>query len=183
MDAHKMKLIRKFTFVLVLTAMSGSFALSAYDNDKKYQNKAYKVKVTKNLAKIGRKAARKGVPILLEFAATDCGYCVLLENEILNPMLLSGDYGNKVIIRKVYIDEGSTIIRDFNGKKTTLDKIVLRYNIFVTPTIVFVDHKGKELSKRLIGINTVEYFGGDVDKAIEESLKKIKESQYSDSDD
>ncbi len=175
--------ISKLIFIIVLTATSGSFALSAYNNEEKQRINTHKVKVTKNLAKIGRKAARKGVPILLEFAATDCGYCVLLENEILNPMLLSGDYDNKVIIRKVYIDEGETIVKDFNGRKTTLNKIVLRYNIFVTPTIVFIDHTGKELSKRLIGINTVEYFGGDVDNAIRESLKKIKKSQYSDSDD
>jgi len=174
-----MRTTSKLLFIVLITSISGVFAISSLTNEQKRRQKAAKVKVTKNLAKIGRKSARKGIPILLEFAATDCSYCMILENEILNPMLLSGDYGDKVIIRKVYIDEGDTIVKDFNGKKVPLDKIVLRYGIYVTPTIIFVDHNGKELAKRLIGINTVEYFGGDVDKAIAVSLKKIRKARYS----
>ncbi|VAW73140.1 hypothetical protein MNBD_GAMMA12-534 [hydrothermal vent metagenome] len=169
---------KKLLSIILLTSIFGIFSLPSTASEQKTLNKSYKIKTTSNLAKIGRKAARKQVPILLEFAATDCSYCVLLENEILNPMLLSGDYNDKVIIRKVYIDEDLTV-KDFNGRKIPLDKIVLRYGIYVTPTIIFIDHKGKELAKRLIGINTVEYFGSDVDKAIDLSIKKIRKNQYS----
>ncbi len=173
-----MNTAKQLLSIILLTSISGIFALSGTASDQKTTTNKYKVKTTSDLAKIGKKAARKQVPILLEFAATDCSYCVLLENEILNPMLLSGDYKDKVIIRKVYIDEDLTI-KDFNGKKVPLDKIVLRYGIYVTPTIIFIDQKGKELAKRLIGINTVEYFGNDVDKAINLSIKKIRKNQYS----
>ena len=88
-------------------------------------------------------------------------------------MLLSGDYTHKVIIRKVVIDE-ETPLKDFNGKSIEVDDFVLRYNVFVTPTMVFIDPNGKELTKRMIGINTIDYFGGDVDNAIERSIKKLK---------
>ena len=152
------------------------FAISGQNGNVLPKKASPKVKLTHNLAKDGRLAERKGLPILLVFSASDCSYCELLEAEILRPMLLSGDYTDKVIIRKVNIDEDSAIVRDFNGKKTPLNDIVLRYGVYVTPTVIFVNHEGTELAKRLIGINTVEYYGGDVDAAIEKSLKKIRNS-------
>jgi hypothetical protein len=35
--------------------------------------------------------------------------------------------------------------------------------------------QGRELAKRIIGITTIDYFGGDVDNAIEESIKLIRQ--------
>ena len=49
-------------------------------------------------------AERDCKPLLLEFAATDCRYCHLLEVEVLNPTLLNRDYdrrGRKVAERMV----------------------------------------------------------------------------------
>ena len=177
-----MKTSKLVVFILLVVSNSSVFAVP--DHKKRLlqvKKKAPQVKLTNNLLKDGRLSARKSLPILLMFSATDCSYCELLENEILKPMLLSGDYVNKVIIRKVNIDEDSDMVRDFNGKKKVLSDIVLRYNIHVTPTMVFVDKNGKELTKRMIGINTVEYYGGDVDNAIDKSIKKLRSNNFPDS--
>jgi hypothetical protein len=40
--------------------------------------------------------------------------------------------------------------------------------------MLFLGPDGKELSERLVGINTVEMFGGLVDDAIEVSLHKLR---------
>ncbi len=131
------------------------------------------VKQTTDLAKLGAIASEKNVPILLVFSAEHCTYCELLEDEILKPMLLSGEYRQRALIYKVMVDD-STELRDFNGNFISADTLMHRYNVFVTPTTLFLDNNGKELSERLLGINTVEMFGGLVDQAIDTSLEQLR---------
>lgn len=131
------------------------------------------VQQTENLHEAARLSSQKALPILLVFSATHCPYCVMLEDEILKPMLISGDYGEKIIIRKINIDLADSL-RDFDGKEIKAGDFVNRYNVFVTPTMLFLDSNGNELAKRMIGINTVEMFGGFVDEAIDQSIKMIR---------
>ncbi|MEJ2346654.1 MAG: thioredoxin fold domain-containing protein [Gammaproteobacteria bacterium] len=129
---------------------------------------APRVTVTSNLSADAKLATARRLPIMLVFTASDCSYCELLEREILRPMLISGDYDDKVIIRKIVIDEQPSI-RDFHGRRVAADQLARRYDVRVTPTILFLDARGRELSERIVGINTVEMFGGRVDAAIANS--------------
>ena len=52
--------------------------------------------------------AALNVPVVL-FSASHCGYCTIIKEEFLKPMLLSGDYVDKVLIRKLVIDGGRTL--------------------------------------------------------------------------
>lgn len=139
----------------------------------KEENKnAINVVASTRLDNVGATSKSLSLPVLLVFFSTSCPYCKMLEDEILRPMLISGDYENKVIIRKLLIDKEHELV-DFNGKLVDMGNFVTRHNVHVVPTMLFLDHNGKELAKRLIGINTIEMFGGDVDNAIELSLKKL----------
>lgn len=126
-----------------------------------------------DLARLGQDANNKNLPVLMVFSAEHCAYCKLLEEEILKPMLLSGDYHDKVLINKILLDDGADI-RDFNGESVNADILSQRYGVYVTPTILFLDSKGRELDERLLGINTIEMFGGLVDQAIDTSLDKLR---------
>jgi hypothetical protein len=41
--------------------------------------------------------------------------------------------------------------------------------------VVFLNHQGKELAERLIGITTRDFYGGFLDEAIEESLHRLRD--------
>lgn len=127
---------------------------------------------TTDLAADGRLAAERQLPILLVFSAHHCGYCELLEEEILKPMLLSGDYEDKVLIRKVILD-GVGTLHNFDGQAVEAGSFATYRDVYVTPTILFVDARGRELAPRLVGINTVEMFAGLVDAAIEQARDKL----------
>ena len=131
-----------------------------------------RVTITSDLGADGKLATARQLPIMLVFTASDCSYCDLLERDILRPMLISGDYDDKVIIRKIVIDEQPSI-RDFRGRRIAADQLAQRYGVYVTPTILFLDSRGRELSERIVGINTVEMFGGRVDAAIAESRQVL----------
>ncbi|MGB5442907.1 MAG: hypothetical protein WBN57_09800, partial [Gammaproteobacteria bacterium] len=90
----------------------------------------------------------------------------LLEEDFLQPMLLSGEYRDKIIMRKLVLDDGSRL-RDFSGQRIDATRLSDRYRVYVTPTILFVDGNGKEIAERMVGINTPEMFGGYLDDCIE----------------
>jgi len=119
------------------------------------------------------KSKSQQLPILVMFSASYCGYCSTLKEEFLKPMLLSGDYADKVIIRVLEID-GADDIRDINGAKIDPESLANRYNIQLTPTLTFIDPRGKELAPRLTGMTTIDFFGGYLDDAIDNSLIQLR---------
>lgn len=130
------------------------------------------IKYADDFSQLGKIARDEHKIILLEVSASDCEYCELLEEEFLKPMLRSGDYQN-VLIRKIDMD-GDQAIKDFSGN--TKDPADLSYQLKVklTPTLLFFDGFGNELAPRILGINSLDLYGGYLDNAINTSLQKIK---------
>lgn len=124
----------------------------------------------------GRQAEQACVPLLLKFSAEECGYCDLLEEEILNPTLLNRDYDRRVLMRKLLIDRFKTL-RDFDGSPVRAAELADRYKVYVTPTLLFVDSQGRELTERMVGVTTLEFYGGYLDQALEASRSKLHELQ------
>jgi thioredoxin-related protein len=137
---------------------------------------AVPVPVATNLQEEGRLALSQQLPILLTFTSLVCSYCEQLEQDFLQPMLLGGDYVAKVIIRKLVLYPGATVI-DFNGRSIAASELADRYRVFVTPTLLFVDGNGNELAERMVGINTPELYGGYLDNCIETALLYIRDPQ------
>ncbi|UCC56309.1 MAG: thioredoxin fold domain-containing protein [Gammaproteobacteria bacterium] len=132
------------------------------------------VPVSDNLNEDAEQAARDKLPIMLVFTGMVCSYCDELEEEIIKPMLLSGDYGDKAIIRKLVVDNGSRVT-DFSEQRIDTADLAQEYGVFVTPTILFVNHEGYQLAERMVGINTIEMYGGYLDQCIESALLRLRD--------
>ena len=137
----------------------------------------YVIPETRDLYADARLAAEKNVPLLVMFAMEDCGYCEQVKQDFLIPMLRSGDYTDKVLMRIVRVDDYS-YVKDFDGQERPGDSIATRFRAYVVPTVIFVDKDGKQLSPRLLGITTPDFYGGDLDNAINESLRKLRALAY-----
>jgi thioredoxin-related protein len=105
------------------------------------------------------------IPILLMIARSDCVYCAQLKREIIGPMLVSGRYADKVIIRELLLDDPQTIV-DFNGAPVSAAELGRRYREQLTPTVLLLAADGRELVTRIRGISNIEYYGYYLDKAI-----------------
>ena len=132
-----------------------------------------------NLQTQSREAEAACVPLLLMFSSDYCEYCELLEEEILHPMLRNREYDSRVSIRKLRMDSSQTLV-DFTGDTIQPNELTSRYNVFVTPTVLLVDSKGNELTERLVGINTVEMYGGYLDSAIDIASQKLRQTDRCD---
>lgn len=125
-----------------------------------------------NFQQLSKEMKEKNLGLVLMLHAEHCPYCALMENEILSPMVRSGEYDKKVLIRKLQIDEARDVI-DFSGKTVEPSDISGRYNAFLTPTLVFLDYQGNERIKQMVGINTVEMFGAYLDVEIDKLTQKL----------
>lgn len=134
---------------------------------------AVEVPVTTDLQADAQLAAERRVPLMVVVAADYCSFCKLLAEEFLKPMLLSGDYTDKVVIRELRIDSGGQV-RDFDGELTDADTLAYRHRASLTPTLLFFDGQGREVAKRLVGVGTLDYYGGEIDQAIQNGLTRIR---------
>lgn len=112
------------------------------------------------------------LPMLLTFVADYCHYCEIVKEEFLKPMLRSGDYGDRVLLRQLDITSGEEIML-VNGKKQYAGDFAEEHKVIVTPTVLFLDAEGTEISERLVGVTTVDYYGGFLDEGINASLEAL----------
>lgn len=133
-----------------------------------------KVPVAGDLQQDGRTARESRLPLMLVFSAITCPHCDELEEEFIRPMLLGGEYTDRILIRKLVLDNGSSLT-DFTGKRRPVEEFAHNYGVYVTPTILFVDHTGRQLAERMVGINTIEMYGGYLDQCIDTALMHIRE--------
>ena len=123
---------------------------------------------TLNLVVELRLADSQKLPVMLVFSREDCPYCRLLEQEFLQPMRISGDYEQRISIRTLEIDHQRVL--DFDGQVISGVALANRYQVELTPTILFLNTQGEELTKRLVGLGTLDYFGEEIDRSVDAAV-------------
>jgi thioredoxin-related protein len=126
-----------------------------------------------DLAQDAEQARQKQVPVLVLFSSSYCGYCTIIREDFLKPMLKNAEYDDKVIIRVVSIDAGNDL-RDFDGGMIDPDTLAHMHNVYVTPTVKLFGPNGQALVPDLVGLTTVDYYGGYLDAAIDKSLAQLR---------
>ncbi|MDH5191061.1 MAG: thioredoxin fold domain-containing protein [Gammaproteobacteria bacterium] len=130
----------------------------------------------KNLQITAEDAIKQRLPIMIMFVTDDCPYCKTAKEEFIRPMILSGEYDDKVLIRLIEIDRTDEII-DFLGKHTTMVDFASKHKAHFTPYVKFFDGKGNEIAKPIIGITNKDYYGMFIDDAIESALEKLRQTR------
>ncbi|WP_245795353.1 thioredoxin family protein [Thioalkalivibrio denitrificans] len=116
--------------------------------------------------------AAEGLPILVEFALTGCPHCHVAEEEFLKPMIRSGEYEGKVLIRKLLMDRGNTVV-DFDGQEIAARDLARRYGAVVAPTVVVLSPDGELLTDPVVGLKTVDFYGGYLYRAIDRAVEAM----------
>jgi len=127
-----------------------------------------KILAVSDLEEDGRRAQDIHAVIILYFAASECRYCMRLEEAVLEPMLRSTHYDSQVILRKVDWRSSSMAV-GFSGQNISLHSLSEHYAVKVTPTLVFVDSEGRELAPRILGFKSADFFWYYLDRRIHKS--------------
>lgn len=110
--------------------------------------------------------------MVLEFSSVDCGYCRKLEKLFLLPMQRNAHYDDKILIRSISLDDFETVV-DFDGRTISTDEFASRYGVSLTPTLLFLNADGVELSEKLVGIWSEDFYGAFIDNRIDEARQGL----------
>ena len=114
-------------------------------------------------------ARQSGIPIMLLFSSDDCAYCERLKREVLRPLLETGSFIDRALLREFNIDRGGKIT-DFDGDRIRSRIFVKRYEIYATPTVLLVDYEGKAIADPIVGFNGANSYSEQLDEAISSAI-------------
>lgn len=136
------------------------------------------VPLARDLQRDGVDAKTQENAVLVVFVGEHCSYCNRVLNEFLIPMSGNQEYKNKVVMRRIE-QSGDDALRDFSGMATTHAEFASRNKIRFVPTVAVFDQAGQLLAKPLVGLTTVDYYGGYLDEMIDAGLAKLRPANYS----
>lgn len=132
-----------------------------------------KLPIASDLRVEAKIAREKQIPILILFSAPDCDYCSRVREEFLIPTTYNTAYDDKVIMLEVENSSPARLI-DFDGRATTHAEFAAKYRAGFAPIVKFIDAKGREVAEPIIGLVTVDYYGGFMDQGIDKAIAKIR---------
>ena len=115
---------------------------------------------------------REQLVLVLEFSSEYCSFCRKMEELFLLPMQRNEDYSTRILIRSVSLDAYETLI-DFDGRFISTQEFASRYDVSFTPTLLFLDADGVELSERLVGIWSEDFYGVYIDERIDAARGRL----------
>ena len=168
----KMITSNKFAGISVVSVLLAIFVFALNVSELSASNSNHELISVTDLTREAWLANKGRRVLMIEFSSEYCGYCLMLEEEFLRPMLRNSDYNEKVVIRSISLSDNDTLV-DFDGKSISAYDFASRYEVFVTPTLLFLDDKGVEVSDKLVGIWSVDFYGGFIDDRIDSGLKSL----------
>jgi thioredoxin-related protein len=119
-----------------------------------------------------RLAKANDLVLVIEFSSDSCAYCRKLENLFLLPMQRNAEYDAKILIRSISLDPFETLI-DFSGRRVDTSEFAAGYQVSLTPTLLFLNGDGVEMSEKLVGIWSEDFYGGFIDSRIDEARSRL----------
>ena len=128
-----------------------------------------------DLERAGARAEELRLPILLYVSRSDCSFCRRLEEDVLFPLIRSGEIDGKILIRELEWDRSAPVV-DFNGRPVSAETVAESYNAKLTPTLLFLDHRGNELIPRITGYRESDYASYYLEAAVDVAFKRANET-------
>ncbi len=125
-----------------------------------------------NLSEIGRVSRQQDIPVVVFVSRDACPYCRTLRDTILRPMLTANKFEHRAILVELSLDRSETLT-GFENKQMTAAAFGQHYQAEITPTLLFLDSNGREVSKRIVGISNLEFYGHYLQKSTDEALLAI----------
>lgn len=156
-------LVKYGVFAALLMTLAGQHLLAASRDD---------IPAVDNFARAGQSSQQLGVPTVVFVSREACPYCRTLREEILLPMQRANKFENRAVLVEVSLDRVEPLT-GFDDRPTTAQAFGDLYQAQITPTLLFLDPQGKEVSRRIVGISNLELYGYYLQQSIDSALQAI----------
>lgn len=124
-----------------------------------------------NLALEAEDAETNKMVYLLYVTRPACPYCKKLEKNVLYPMRVRETYADTVYLREISFEGGEII--DFDQQVRSSIDIVKRFGVIGTPTLLFLDASGAEITERIVGYHSEDFYWYYFEQSIKAALKSF----------
>lgn len=122
-----------------------------------------------DIAADATRAAAVRQPLVILFSLAGCSYCDVVRQNYLTPLFR--DHAG-VVVREVQVNGTATFI-DFDGKRISHEAFAWRYGVRFAPTVILLGRNGTLLAEPIIGGDTAGLYGGYLDNALGEAMRKL----------
>lgn len=126
-----------------------------------------------DLAVVAQSSRQERIPTVVFVSRDACPYCRTLRDEILLPMQRANKFENRAILVEVSLDRAGPLT-GFDDKQMTGRAFGDLYEAQITPTLLFLDPQGNEVSRRIVGISNLELYGYYLQQSIDAALQAIR---------
>jgi thioredoxin-related protein len=116
--------------------------------------------------------SERTVPLVVMVTQPDCRYCDIVTQDHLTPLFKAQLYTNKALFRQVDMtsdfDEIQASVGELSGRE-----FAQRYQVYVTPTLLFLDPLGEPVTDPLIGYSSKDYYQYYLESSIDNAIKQI----------
>jgi len=166
--------IIKFTLLIIILAKFGFVGAAPVAKDSQPSNLDFpEIKYIGSLSRESQLAFREGKVLLLYVSRPNCPYCEKLKNDVLFPLIRGGRFDEKMILREISLNDGS--VAGFDNKLATANEILANYEIVGTPTLLFLGENGHELTEKLSGYFSKDFYWSYFENAINRAYKKLRD--------
>jgi len=113
------------------------------------------------------------IPILLLIHSQGCTYCHYVMEDHLRPMVLSGQYTKRALLRQLAADDAVELV-DAAGQHVSARDYARSLQVRFYPTIVFLDAEGQPMKERLIGVANIDLYGTQLEFALQRAEAQMK---------
>jgi len=126
-----------------------------------------------NLARVATASQQEQIPTVVFVSRDACPYCRTLRDEILLPLQRGNKFDNRAILVEVSLDRIGPLT-GFDNEQTTAQAFGELYRAQITPTLLFLDSRGQEISRRIVGISNLELYAYYLQQSIDAALQNIR---------
>jgi thioredoxin-related protein len=101
-----------------------------------------------------------------------CEYCAYIYEHEIAPLRLAGEFNASAIFRRIDMTSEEPVT-DFQGNATTERTFAKRYQVLVTPTLLFLGDEGATLHEAIVGVSSRDYYGYYLEKAISSARRQL----------
>jgi thioredoxin-related protein len=115
-------------------------------------------------------------PLIVLFSLPGCGYCKVVRENYLAPLLRDATPADRPLIREVDITSDAPL-KGFGGEALTRKCFAASYGVKLAPTVILMDETGAPLTDRLVGGDTAGFYGAYLDKALSTAQQRLSSAQ------
>jgi thioredoxin-related protein len=129
-----------------------------------------------NLARDGKMALQRGVPLVILFSLPGCSWCETVRRNYLLPLSRDSKAGQRPLVREVDMSS-SAPLRGIDGEAGSGSGLAKQYGIRVAPSVLLIDGRGRRLAPVLEGGDVTGMYGAYLEDRLANARRALDEAQ------